>query len=216
MIDHDIEHETDTPLADFFIDFPISPNGPCADGSGKTARGGRRIMTAQDGHRFGQPKVIVVMGVAGAGKTTVGEALAAALGWSFLEGDSLHPPRNIDKMRNGIPLNDADRAPWLARLRERIEEFLASGERAVVTCSALRRDYRRKLRVDACSVRFVYLKADAGLLLRRLRSRHAHYMTAAMLQSQLEALEAPATAVTVDAAARVDAIVTQIRAALKV
>lgn len=160
------------------------------------------------------PAVIVVMGSAGAGKTTVGERLAAALGWDFLEGDALHPPANVDKMRRGIPLDDADRAPWLDRLRGCIERYLREQRRAVVACSALKRAYRERLRVDRARVRFVYLKGDYALLAERLRRRRGHFMKERMLAGQLAQLEEPASALVFDAARPVDDLVAQIRAAL--
>lgn len=162
------------------------------------------------------PAVVVVMGSAGAGKTTVGERLAAALGWEFLEGDALHPAHNIEKMRRGTPLNDADRAPWLERLRRYIERCLAENRRAVIACSALRRAYRERLRADPRRVRFVYLKGDYGLLHARLLRRRRHYMKAGMLSSQLTELEEPAHALVVDASLPPEEIVAHIRAALAV
>lgn len=173
-------------------------------------------MAALQAGRPGHPTVIVLMGSSGAGKTTVGKRLAAALGWAFLEGDDLHPPDNIDKMRRGIPLSDADRAPWLERLRRRIARYLATGQSAVVACSALRRAYRERLSVDPRAVRFVYLKGEYPLLHARLHARTGHFMKPSMLRSQLETLEDPANALVIDAALPADAIVASIRAALGV
>ncbi len=136
-------------------------------------------------------RVVVVMGVAGAGKSTVGRMLAASLGWSFLDGDDLHPAANVAKMREGIPLTDEDRWPWLERVATWIEGRLESGESAVVACSALRRTYRDRLAVRD-GVVFVQLAADYDLLRRRLSERRGHYMSAGLLDSQLEALEQPA------------------------
>lgn len=153
--------------------------------------------------------VIILMGVAGAGKTTVGVRLAAALGWSFLDGDALHPSSNVDKMRRGIALTDADRAPWLERLRGAIEHYLAMGEPAVIACSALRRSYRARLRVDP-RVRFVYLRGAEPLLRARLAARRGHYAGEALLASQLAALEEPRAALVLDAGLPVDALVERI------
>ena len=153
------------------------------------------------------------MGSSGAGKTTVGKRLAESLGWEFLEGDDLHPPGNIDKMRRGIALNDEDREPWLARLRARIERYLDERRPAVVACSALRRTYRERLRADPQRVRFVYLKGNYALLAERLRRRRGHYMKARMLAGQLTQLEEPASALVLDAALPVENLVARIREA---
>lgn len=153
-----------------------------------------------------RPAIIIVMGVAGAGKSTVGVRLAVTLGWSFLDGDALHPAGNIAKMRQGKPLTDADRAPWLESVRRRIDAYLADDERAVIACSALRRDYRRRLRVGP-AVRFVYLKGTVPVLRERLEQRRDHYMSAALLSSQLAVLEEPQDALVLDARLPVDQLV---------
>jgi gluconokinase len=134
--------------------------------------------------------VIVVMGVSGSGKSTLGRALAAAEGWAFQEGDDLHPQANIDKMRAGKPLDDADRAPWLDRVGTWMTGELQVHRTGVVSCSALRRSYRDRLRLAGSSVRFVFIQVSRGELLRRLQ-RRAHFMPAALLDSQLQALEEP-------------------------
>jgi gluconokinase len=136
-------------------------------------------------------KVILVMGVSGAGKSTVGRALAARLGWPFQEGDDLHPAANIAKMASGAPLTDADRAPWLERIKAWIDQRLALGQSGVVACSALKRAYRDQLVAGRRQVVILYLKADKSLLQPRLRARHGHFMPPALLDSQLETLEAP-------------------------
>lgn len=153
------------------------------------------------------------MGVAGAGKTTVGRALAEALGCTFLEGDSLHPPANVEKMAHGIPLNDADRAPWLAAIRKMLEATAAAGSDLVVACSALKQRYRDTLD-HGLPVRWIYLRGDPALLQQRLEQRQGHYMKANMLASQLGDLEPPsaASAVIVDAALPPDQIVAQVLA----
>lgn len=158
--------------------------------------------------------IVVVMGLAGAGKSTVGAALARALGWPFIDADDLHPAANIEKMRRGIALTDADRAPWLDRLRARIDTLLAAEQPAVVACSALRRAYRAYLRADA--VRFVYLKADYELLRQRLDTRRHHFMNPALLASQAALLEEPNDAIVVDAALPIDELVRRVRTALAV
>ncbi|HEX7043647.1 MAG TPA: gluconokinase [Burkholderiales bacterium] len=158
--------------------------------------------------------VIVVMGIAGTGKTTVGRRVAAALGWEFLDGDDLHPAANVAKMARGVPLTDEDRAPWLERVRERIAGYLARGTGAVVACSALKRRYRARLRVDPARVHFVHLEGDPPLLHARLAARAGHYMKAGLLDSQLAALEPPRRALAIDAALPVDAIVARIRSAI--
>lgn len=157
--------------------------------------------------------VIVVMGVAGAGKSTVGARLAAVLGWPFLDADALHPPPNVEKMRRGTPLTDADRDPWLAQVRKCIEDYMRAGKSAVVACSALRQAYRARLRVDA-GVRFVFLKGDPTLLLDRLNRRVDHFLKAPLLESQLASLEEPIDAITIDASLPVDEIVQRIRGSL--
>jgi gluconokinase len=137
--------------------------------------------------------VIVIMGVSGAGKTTVGQMLAAELGWDFADGDDYHSPANVEKMRNGVPLTDADRAPWLESLRNAITEWIAAEKNAVLACSALKHAYRDYLHVSS-EVQFVYLKVSPQLLHQRLRERSGHFMTEKMLDSQLAALEEPKNA----------------------
>jgi len=151
--------------------------------------------------------VVIVMGVSGSGKTTVGQRLAAALGWRFRDADDFHPPVNIAKMTAGIPLTDEDRGPWLAVLRELLENTLAAGEDLVLACSALKHTYRERLTVDAVRQRWVYLQASRELITERLKARQGHYMPAAMLDSQLAALEVPEDALRVDAAADPDTMV---------
>jgi carbohydrate kinase (thermoresistant glucokinase family) len=136
------------------------------------------------------PLVYVVMGVAGCGKTTVGQALARHLGCPFYDGDDFHSPANVAKMASGIPLDDADREPWLASLAELIRDHLGKGESAVVACSALKRRYRDQLRVNQ-RVRFIFLDGDFDLIWQRMQARQDHYMKPEMLRSQFEALELP-------------------------
>jgi gluconokinase len=153
--------------------------------------------------------IVIVMGVAGAGKTTVGRALAAALGWPFVDADDLHPAANVDRMRRGQPLDDADRAPWLQAVASTIRTM----KDGVVACSALKRAYRDALRVRD-DVRFVYLVVDRAVLERRLAARRGHYMPPSLLPSQLATLEPPDDAIVVDGDAPVDRLVDEIRAAL--
>src|SRR5438477_910667 len=134
--------------------------------------------------------IIIIFGVSGAGKTTVGKMLAEQLGWHFLEADDFHPAANIEKMRNGHPLTDEDRWPWLDCLRKQIEQLLSAGESGVLACSALKRAYRDRLR-GGDEVKFVFLRGDYALVEKQLRSRHGHFMNAALLQSQFDDLEEP-------------------------
>lgn len=134
--------------------------------------------------------VIVVMGVSGSGKSTIGKAWAEAQHWDFKEGDELHPQANIDKMHAGQPLDDDDRRPWLDRIVAWIADELGSGRDGVITCSALKRDYRDRLRRAGSGVRFVDITVDRALLQQRLRERQ-HFMPASLLQSQLQTLEPP-------------------------
>src|SRR6476619_1232889 len=134
--------------------------------------------------------MIVIFGVSGAGKTTVGKLLVRELGWRFIEADDFHPAANIEKMRSGRPLTDEDRWPWLDCLRKQMEQLLSAGENAVLACSALKRAYRDRLRVSD-EVRFVFLRGDYALVEKQLRSRRGHFMNAALLQSQFDDLEEP-------------------------
>jgi len=157
--------------------------------------------------------IIVLMGVAGSGKTTVGRLLAANLGWPFWDGDGFHPRTNIEKMQRGIPLTDADRMPWLDALNRLIRDVTGEGRNAVIACSALKRAYRDRLKEGAADVRFVHLRGDAPLVQRRLEARPDHFMKAGMLASQFDALEEPADALIADAAEEPEAIVARIRRA---
>jgi len=134
---------------------------------------------------------VIVMGVSGAGKTTLGRALAASLSWPFQEGDDLHPRANIEKMRAAVPLVDADRAPWLAAIRAWIETNRAASRSGVVSCSALKREYRKLLGGGDSDVHFVHLAADRALLAKRLAQRAGHYMPVSLLDSQLATLDPP-------------------------
>ena len=134
--------------------------------------------------------IVIIFGVSGAGKTTVGKLLARELGWGFIEADDFHPAANIEKMRNGRPLSDEDRWPWLERLRQEIKRLLAARESAVLACSALKRAYRDRLRVGD-EVKFAFLRGYHALIEKQLRGRHRHFMDPDLLQSQFDDLEEP-------------------------
>jgi len=136
--------------------------------------------------------VYVVMGITGSGKSTIGAALARALGVDFVEGDDFHPPENVRRMASGIPLTDDDRAGWLRALAIRIREAADAGTGLVLTCSALKRSYRDVLRAAAPDLRFVFLDGSRALVAERLAGRRGHFMPASLLDSQLATLEAPA------------------------
>jgi gluconokinase len=156
--------------------------------------------------------ILVLMGVSGSGKTTVGKVLAADLGWTFVEADDFHPPANVEKMRGGTPLTDEDRRPWLEALRARIDDACQRGENCVMACSALKDEYRDYLE-QGCpgGVRYVYLRGSEELIRARLERRQGHFMNPDLLKSQFEALEPPAGAVEVDVAPTPDVIAAEIR-----
>jgi len=157
-----------------------------------------------------KPRFIIVMGVSGSGKTSVGEALANRLGWDFYDADDFHPPENVAKMANGIPLDDSDRAPWLAALHDLISSSLTANRPGVLACSALKERYRRQLLKDNGDVQLVYLKGRYDLIWSRMSVRKDHYMKPRMLQSQFEALEEPVYALTIEISGSVDEIVEKI------
>lgn len=153
------------------------------------------------------------MGVSGSGKTTVGEILARRLGWTFMEGDSLHSPAEVEKMAGGHPLTDADRAPWLERVADWIDDRLDAGENGIITCSALKRSYRAVLDRRRHGVEFVLLSGSQQLIADRLAERHGHFMPPSLLASQLHDLEPPSPdepAFTVDIGPPPDAIAQEI------
>jgi len=159
--------------------------------------------------------IVVVMGVTGSGKTTVGSLLAQQLGWEFADADSFHSPENVEKMRLGIPLGDADRAPWLNSLRHAIEQWIAGRKNVVLACSALKNSYRERLSVSS-EVKFVYLKGSYDLIDRRLKLRHGHFATDKILAGQFADLEEPepSEAVAIDIDQTAEAIVSEIRSRL--
>ena len=162
--------------------------------------------------------IVVVAGVSGSGKSTVGSLLAGRMDWPFTDADALHPAANIAKMRAGHPLTDADRRPWLAAVAARMDEYASAGESAVLACSALKRSYREELLAGRPAARMVFLHAAREVLEARLRARHGHFFPAALLDSQLADLESPQPAeqvLVVDAALApekaVDEIVRRLR-----
>jgi gluconokinase len=159
--------------------------------------------------------VIILMGVTGSGKTTIGLALAESLQWQFVDADEFHSPANVAKMRAGLPLDDADRAPWLAALHDAIAGWLETPANVVLACSALKQAYRRQLLMDS-KVKLVYLRGSRNLISKRLSQRHGHYMDPNLLASQFATLEEPHDTVVVDVEANVPDIVAQVRKSLGV
>jgi ribose 5-phosphate isomerase A len=153
------------------------------------AAGVHRLDSAR-AHR-GSPPILVVMGISGAGKTTIAEELAARLGWAFEEGDALHPEANVAKMHAGIPLTDADRQPWLEAIAAWIDHQRAKKQPGIITCSALKRSYRQIIIGDRPEVRLVYLRGGRDVVAEHLAGRHGHFMPAGLLQSQIDTLEEP-------------------------
>ena len=158
-------------------------------------------------------RVGVIMGVSGSGKTTVAERAAEQLGWMFQEGDTLHPAANVEKMKSGTPLTDADRAPWLAIIAKWIQDRLAAGESGLITCSALKRSYREQLGNGKSGVQIVYLHGDRATLEAHVHGRHHEFMPPALLESQLATLEEPAPdehVIEVDVGGAVDQTVAEV------
>jgi gluconokinase len=158
--------------------------------------------------------VVVLMGVTGSGKTTVGRALAQSLGWAFYDADDYHPPANVAKMASGVPLTDNDRWPWLDRIADMLGRVQANGSHAVLACSALKQTYRDRI-ARAGDVHFVYLKGDLATIEARLAARRHKYMPASLLPSQFATLEEPADALVVDIRADVVVQVAAIRDGLQ-
>jgi len=152
-------------------------------------------------------RFFIIMGVSGSGKTSVGKALAKHLGWDFYDADDFHPTENIAKMAKGIPLDDSDRAPWLAALYNLISSCLKADAPGVLACSALKERYRQQLSYGMDGVQVVYLQGTYELIWSRMEKRTDHYMKPHMLKSQFDALEAPTNALAVDISGSVDEIV---------
>jgi gluconokinase len=159
--------------------------------------------------------IIILMGVSGCGKTTIGKQLAQELNWPFYDGDDFHPRANVEKMRSGIPLTDDDRDPWLATLQNLILEKLRGNQPAILACSALKQKYRDRLQVDRENVRLVFLQGDFATIAARLAARTNHYMNPNLLASQFAALEEPNDALVVNIAQTPEAILTRIKMELQ-
>ena len=142
--------------------------------------------------------VIIIMGVEGTGKTTIGKMLAEKLGWKFYDADDYHPVANIEKMRNGIPLDDEERRPWLNEIRNLINSSLNGNEPSIIACSALKNSYREFLKQNKEQIIFVYLKGDKNTISKRLASRKGHFAGTQLLESQLRTLEEPESVITFD------------------
>ena len=154
--------------------------------------------------------IVIVMGTTGSGKTTIGTLLAKRLGCEFVDADDFHPPANVEKMKHGIPLTDADREPWLKALHDKIVEWNAEKRNVVLACSALRQSYRDELRASP-DVKFVYLKGSYELFSRRVLARKGHFAKQDLLASQFATLEEPSDSIAVDAAHSPEEIVSEVR-----
>lgn len=155
-------------------------------------------LTRPRGTAYPRPVIVIVMGVSGSGKSTVGQEMARRLGWEFRDGDAFHPPANVAKMASGTPLTDADREPWLRAIQQFMRAHHAAGGSAVIACSALRASHRQLLLKDEPWVRFVFLSGSPALIDARLRGRQGHFMPPTLLASQLATLEPPEGVLTVD------------------
>lgn len=158
--------------------------------------------------------IILIMGVAGSGKTTIGKLLADTLHWEFWDADTFHSPENIEKMRNSIPLTESDREPWLQHLRAAIQQGLQEHRNIVLACSALKNSYRHYLIGDSNLIKLIYLKGSYELIQNRLKARHHHYMTEQLLDSQFDTLEEPSGAIAIEVSQPPQKIVERIQSAL--
>ncbi len=161
-------------------------------------------------------KVVVLMGVSGSGKTTIGTGFAEQTGWAFEEGDRWHPPSNVEKMRKGHPLNDDDRRPWLDALARAIGEWIAADRKTILACSALKQAYRERLAGGRPEVAFAYLKGTPEAIAARVARRHHEYMPSTLLPSQFATLEEPAAAITLDITKPPEELIKTLRDALGV
>lgn len=159
--------------------------------------------------------IIIVMGVSGSGKTTVGQKLAESLQYEFQDADAFHPPQNINKMRQNLPLNDHDRQPWLQTLQDSIQQWLNQDDDVVLACSVLKQAYREQLWVNPEQMQLIYLKGSFKLIEDRLKQRGDHFMKADLLHSQFEDLEEPQTAIEIDISQPMEEILTVIRRELQ-
>jgi len=155
-------------------------------------------------------KAIILMGVSGSGKTTIGQALSSALGWPFIDGDDFHTPENVKKMSLGIALSDEDRLHWLETLSNLLSENYHRGENLVMACSALKRVYRDQLRSNHADLTFVYLEGDIDIIRQRMQAREKHYMKPGMLDSQFQILESPQNALQINIDRPINEIVQEI------
>jgi len=156
------------------------------------------------------PKAVILMGVAGSGKTAVGKGVAARLNWLFLDADDFHPAANIEKMKHGIPLNDQDRIPWLRALRDELRRLLAEGRSVILACSALKESYRKLLSDDVAPMSFVLLDVDQETIRERLQHRSAHFFPKELMNSQFAALEKPKDAIIIDARKSLDEVIDRV------
>ncbi|HYX16668.1 MAG TPA: gluconokinase [Nostoc sp.] len=160
--------------------------------------------------------IIILMGVSGSGKTTIGKLLAESLHWEFSDADAFHSPENVEKMRRGIPLSEADRTPWLQDLQTAIKHWLQENNNVVLACSALKDSYRQFLVLDSERIKLVYLKGSYELIQMRLQERSNHYMSEKLLNSQFNTLEEPSGTISMDIAQPPQVIVQNIKTALGV
>jgi gluconokinase len=156
------------------------------------------------------PKAVILMGVAGSGKTAVGKGVVTRLNWLFLDADVFHPAANIVKMKQGIPLNDEDRTPWLLALRDELKRLLAEGRFAILACSALKESYRQLLSDYVSAMSFVFLDVDQETIRERMQNRSAHFFPKELMQSQFASLEKPKNAIIIDARNPLDEVIDRV------